>query len=159
MRFLILGVLALYVAATGNALQQAGAAVRTEYFVDLYRITVYDTDGTLTREDINSLRKPLRLTLDVLYDGQLPDIPDTWREELVPAVSDEQMATLRNAYADLKQGDRVVLVYRPHDGTVISVNGTPVVEDDGSELARATFDVWFGKNPVSAEIKADILRG
>lgn len=159
MRFIILTALGLYVAATGVTLQEAGSAVRTEYFVDLYRVTVFDSDGTLTREDLSAPDKPLRITLDVLYDGELPDIPETWSEELMPQIPAGDVAELRSAYKDLSEGDRVVVRFVPDEGTEIRLNGSLVISDPGYDLAKATLDIWFGRDPVSGDVKHEILRG
>lgn len=137
-------------------LRDAGTATRSMFFTDIYEVTVSDPDGRLTEADLNDESVPRKVTLNVLYDGSVPDIPEGWSEELEPALSEQRMSTVRSAYKDLEQGDTVVLAYEPGYGSVLRVNGDPVASG-GYELTAAFMDIWFGDTPVSEDIKSEIM--
>lgn len=153
---LLAALLALQPSVSG-AVQPAGTATRSMFFMDLYELTVMDTDGQLTQADLDDGASPKKLTVDVLYGGDLPDIPKGWTSELEPALSSGEMQTLRAAYRKLEKGDTIRAAYRPGTGTVVSVGGDVVLSSGGYELMAAFLDIWFGDTPVDDGIKDEFL--
>jgi hypothetical protein len=139
-----------------SGLQEAGTATRSMFFMDVYEVTVFDPDGNLTHADLDDESVPKRVVLDVLYGGDLPEIPEGWTSELEPALSDRRMATIRSAYRDLNEGDDIVLAYSPGVGSVLRVNGD-VVASGGYDLTAAFLDIWFGDTPVDEGIKSEFI--
>ena len=143
--------------SVSSEVQPAGTATRSMLFMDLYELTVMDADGQLTRADLDDDGQPKKLTVDVLYGGDLPDIPKGWTSELEPTLPSAEMRTLREAYRNLEKGDTIRAVYEPGYGTVVSVGGDVVLSPGGYALMGAFLDIWFGDTPVDDGIKDDFL--
>ena len=143
--------------SVSSEVQPAGTATRSMLLMDLYELTVMDTDGQLTRTDLDDDGAPKKLTVDVLYGGDLPDIPKGLTSELEPALPASDTETLRGAYRDLEKGDTIRAAYQPCYGTVISVGGDVVLSSGGYELMAAFLDIWFGDSPVDEGIKEEFL--
>ena len=140
-----------------NALKAAGSETRSMMLMDLYELSVFDADGRLTEADLADESQAFRIEIEVLYGGDVPDIPEGWSSELKPVLPDGEWADLRAGYENLSEGDRVVLAYDPDQGTVIEKNGEEVVREPGFKLTANTLDIWFGDTPVSEDIKAAFL--
>ena len=145
--------------SVSSEVQPAGTATRSMLFMDLYELTVMDADGQLTRADLDDEASPKKIEVDVLYGGDMPDIPKGWTSELEPALPDEKMEALRERYRSLEKGDVIRAAYEPGYGTVVSVGGDVVMSSGGYELMGAFLDIWFGDSPVSGDIKDALLSG
>lgn len=156
-RALVLSAAAVLLCAAAAPLKKVGSTVRSKLFFDLYRITIFDEDRDFDEADLTEGDEPLRVELDVLYGGDVPDIPEGWSEELVPRLPGREMTDLRRAYRSLGKGDRIVLHYDPETGTTIAKNGETIVDEPGFELTAATLDIWFGDSPVSSSVKSAFL--
>jgi hypothetical protein len=77
-------------------------------------------------------------------------------EELSPLAG--RLARIRDAYRDVKEGDRYALTYVPGVGTELSLNGSPLVTIEGADFARAYFSIWLGKKPLDEGFRRELLR-
>lgn len=147
------------VSVDGQTLQLAGHGTRTQwFFIELYRLGLYLPRDVRDPQAIQQPDVPKALHAQIRYDGSLPDrIPQAWRSELMPALTEQQQHALRRHYQTLSQGDVITITYAPGTGTVVRVNGTPIFEDTGHEVMAAFLDLWIGRNPVSEDLKQALL--
>lgn len=135
----------------------AAQTTRERWFVDLYRIALYATTPTPTPNGLRA-EAPKALRIEVLYGGDMPQsIPAQWKDELMPALSDNQVSRLRRAYAGLDEGDVVLIEYAPPIGTRILVNDRTVVSDPGEGPMQAFLDIFIGRDPISADLKRALI--
>jgi hypothetical protein len=123
-------------------------------------VTLALPHGVDSLEEAMSPNVAKAFRIDVLYGGRTGHrLPDVWRQELVAVLSEADMKTLRDAYADLAEGDVITIAYAPSEGTAVSIGGDPLLSDPHDELIEAFFDLWFGESPVSEDIKESLLEG
>jgi hypothetical protein len=60
--------------------------------------------------------------------------------------------------ADVHDGDMIALTWVPGRGLYTDVAGEPFPVIGNKGLAPSLFAIWFGPNPVSEELKRDLLR-
>jgi hypothetical protein len=58
----------------------------------------------------------------------------------------------------LKDGQAIDLIWLPAEGLLTVVNGESFPPLDNPELMTALWAIWFGKDPVSGDLKKDMLR-
>lgn len=145
-------------AADAGGLVLWGEAVRDKLGIAVYRLSLYLPERGLGAGAVASPDVAKVFRVEILYGGDLPEeVPDDWRAELVPATSDGQMAALRDAYADLSEGDVIRIAYAPGAGSTVAVNGRPVVEADGHAIAGAAGALWLGDDPAAPAVRDALL--
>jgi hypothetical protein len=141
-----------------SRLTLASQGTRERLFVNLYRVSLY---APTEAPDLNTLHRSgvaKALRIEVLYGGDMPEsIPSGWKEELLPRLNEQDLQKLRQAYAHLDEGDVVTVEYAPSTGTRIQVNGNMVLTDPGGTLMNGFIEIFLGRNPVSAELKNQLL--
>jgi hypothetical protein len=135
-----------------------GQGKREMLFIDLYSVALYLPQPMADVQAIRDSGIPKAFRLQFLYGGEKPDqIPASWREELLPALSPAQTQQLRDIYARLHQGDVLRVVYAPPSGTQLLVNEQPALSDRGHGLMSAFIDLFLGANPVSEDLRSALL--
>jgi hypothetical protein len=76
-------------------------------------------------------------------------------EELAPLRV--RLDQLRAAFRDARPGDRYALTYAPGRGTELSLNGEPLAQVEGADVARACFGIWLGAHPVDPGLRRALL--
>jgi len=78
--------------------------------------------------------------------------------------SKEQMGALKDRlkkfnamFADVAEGDQILMTYVPGKGTSVSIKGTEKGTVEGKDFADALFNVWLGRNPVQEDLKKALL--
>ena len=144
----------------GTRLQLVGCSVREKLWMDLYAVSLYLPQDMASVARMTDDQVPKLVRLDVTYDGQVPNgLPSQWRQRLQPQVSQQFMQTLESHYNNLRGGDTVQVSYAPGGGTTLSVNGNTIATRPGGDLMNTMMSLWVGANPVSQDIKRDLLRG
>jgi hypothetical protein len=144
-------------ASAEDDLKLVAREVREVLWQDLYAVAVWSHDGELSAEDIEDQSRPKVLALEVVYEGSLPEIPESWSHELRPELDEEQWQLLRDSYEELSTGETIFVSYRPEGGTRISRNGQVVLRDEGYGLMKGFFDIWFGEDPISDDFRAEFI--
>ncbi len=70
-----------------------------------------------------------------------------------------RLALIKDAYAEVRSGDRYTLTYVPGEGTELALNGKSLGVISGSDFARAYYQIWFGERPLSKRFKREVLTG
>jgi hypothetical protein len=79
-------------------------------------------------------------------------------------LSAEQMARIRvsmqqlhASYRSVIAGDRSSLTYIPNKGTTFTLNGSQLITIPGKEFAQCYLDIWLGAQPISVELRDQLL--
>ncbi|MCQ8184964.1 chalcone isomerase family protein [Parvularcula maris] len=145
-------------AAQEDHLTLVNREVREVMWKDLYAVAVWSEDGELTEDDLYDDSRPKRLAVEVIYDGALPDIPESWSHELKPELSEEQWKLLADGYRTLEKGDKIVVTYDPETGTEMVQGEQDVLSDEGYGLMKGFLDIWFGEDPISEDFREEFIQ-
>jgi hypothetical protein len=147
------------VTVDGQTLVLNGYGTREALAIDLYTAALYLPRPMSDADEIEDPALAKAFRIEVVYQGALPDeIPETWREELLPPLNEGQAAALRRAYRTLARGDVITVSYAPGSGTTVALNGEAVLRDPGHGLIAGCLDLWLGPDPVSEDLRARLLR-
>ncbi len=69
----------------------------------------------------------------------------------------ERLEKLADAIPDLKEGQKLTIVYVPGKGTHLEGTGVKEFNAPGKDFADALFQVWLGKVPVDEDLKNGML--
>lgn len=149
---------------SGQTLSRVGQAEREELLIDLYKVTLYLPDrhagaAHATRMDhVTRDSVPKAFLVEITYDGNVPnEIPESWSEELLPPLPAHKDKVMRQTYEGLKTGDKLLITYRPGEGTSLKLNGETFLSDPGSGLMAGFVDVFLGPDPVSDDVREGLL--
>lgn len=95
---------------------------------------------------------PAHRFVQATVDGISRNVDDATLERLQPRI-----AAFNALYEDIEPGDRYSLSYLPGRGTELRKNGQPRGVVAGAEFASALFAIWFGANPLSDELRRELL--
>jgi hypothetical protein len=144
----------------GQELGLAGCAPREVLWRDVYALGLYLPRAQTTVGYIRDPSTAKALRLKVAYEGDVPDeLPDKWQEALRRAYSQDLVRTLQGHYRTLKTGDTLTASYAPGRDTTILLNGEPIISKPGHGLMDALLGLWIGRDPVSEDMRREILAG
>jgi hypothetical protein len=151
--------------------QVTGTGVRKKMMFKVYAAALY-VDGsvplppppleTLSVDDL-----PRRLVMTFLRDVDEEKIQEAYREGLIdkvwkaqpgPELADQVDSFLDYFKGGVRKGESIELTYLPGEGlyTVVGGKPKPVVADPN--IARGVWRVWLGNEPVSQELRRDLVR-
>lgn len=146
----------------GHELILSGQGLREKFLINLYGVGLYVADLPV---DVGSLRRPglaKAFRIDVTYSRreQPVEVPQDWREELIPpGLASTEARVLHAAFGDLGEGDRIFITYVPDGGSAVELNERLVLRAPGHGLIDAYIDLWLGETPLSEELEDSLLRG
>jgi len=149
---------------TGISLRlQNAALLRYKVVFRGYVVGLYLPDGADPGSALGKV--PKRLEFQYFWKIPGPAFADAGEEILARNVDAPTLASLRErlerirqAYRDVKPGDRYALTYRPGSGTELSYNGAPLLVVEGDDFASAYFSIWLGPRPLDEGLKKSLLR-
>lgn len=140
----------------------AGAGRLTYWGLAVYDASLWVTPG-FRREALGS--HAFALELHYLRAFSAADIARRSIEEMRRAGSfSPQQAqrwgdALRQAFPDVKKGDRILGVHRPGVGARFFYNGSPSGEIADPQFARLFFAIWLGPATSEPALRAALLEG
>jgi hypothetical protein len=153
------------VEAGGATLRLNGAGVRTKFFVKVkvYVGALYLAAPASDPAAILSADAPWTVRMHFLRDVDRKSILDTFREgfennskeklpELLPLLD-----RVAPAIADVKEGQVMVVSYRPGTGVTVGLEGGAQATVEGRTLADALLRNWLGKEPADSDLKEKML--
>jgi len=84
--------------------------------------------------------------------GIARNVDATTLEKLRPGID-----RINALYEDVSPGDRYSLTYLPGEGTELALNGRAVGRVEGAELSAALFAIWLGDDPLSEDLRDQLL--
>lgn len=146
------------ITVAGEELVRAGQGERKKWFIGLYKVGFYVPRGRTILSAAADRSVPKAFRIQVTYEGELPDeVPRQWQQQLLPPLDGAQARALNEMYARLRGGDVVMVRYVPGDGTRLSRNGAHVLSTPEYRFMAAFVDLFLGANPVSEDLRAELL--
>lgn len=143
----------------GERLGLAACAEREVLWIDVYDLGLY-LDGSVTPAQVRDPSAAKAVRVRVVYGGDPPDrLPRAWREALAAAYPDEFVRRFEDHYRSIGPDDTLTAAYAPGGGTTILHNGEPVLAEPGHRLMDVLLGLWIGPDPVSREMRRDLLAG
>jgi hypothetical protein len=133
--------------------------------VDVYLAGLYVTQRSRDGEQIANSDQPklmrLRFVRDVTQKEMAEAISDGFERSAGAAHPKlkERIDRFTAALPQLKEGDTLILSYRPQRGVEVSFGGKRLVEIPGRDFATALFRIWLGSKPPNAGLRTGLLGG
>jgi chalcone isomerase-like protein len=141
------------VSVNGQNLVLNGAGIRKKFFIKVYVGALYLAAKQSDAAAIFAADAPRRMVMHFVYSVGKDKIAEGWEEGLrdnTPNASPEVQAnfkTLASWMEDIKDGQEVVLIYLPGNGTTVVVNGHAKGTLSGKATADAILATWIGPKP------------
>ncbi|SMF80888.1 Chalcone isomerase-like [Tistlia consotensis] len=146
-------------ALAGGPLARAGEAVRSLLWIDLYRVTLYLPESRRPAPPLDQPDLAKAFRVEVLYDGDLPDrIPADWADKLLPALEPADRLRLKRSYRGLSAGDELLFSFFPGRGTLMEVDGRPVIATRDDRFMKAIVALFAGPDATSSQVREALLR-
>lgn len=138
-------------------LQLLGDGIRSEYFIDVYHVSLYSDASSIDEIQISDISHHVAVRIKVLTDV-LPDTPPPyWMDLFDELLNQKQFSLFIDSYSKLKSGDVLAINYIPEIGTHIYMKKKKLLVIKNNELIGAVVKGFIGKNPVSDDLKESIL--
>lgn len=135
---------------------------RYRRIIRAYRAALYLGEGVSPTQVLADVPKRLELSYCLGIDGA--DFGPAAEQIMERMLSPEQMAALRprlerlhSSYLTVREDDRYALTNVPGRGLELALNGRPIITIPGSDFQRAYFAIWFGRAPLSAHLRDELL--
>lgn len=147
-----------------QTLQLNSAGVRTKFIFDIYVASLYTSGPVKKLSDIN-LQQPVSMMMHFVYDEvEKEKLTDAWDEGFEDNLSAVELNKLRTKinkfntmFDTVVKGDVVALDYLPLTGTRVSINNTEKGIVEGEEFYQSLLLIWLGDEPVTQELKEQLL--
>ncbi|HET6923095.1 MAG TPA: chalcone isomerase family protein [Anaeromyxobacteraceae bacterium] len=149
----------------GVTLKLNGAGIRTRTFlkVKVYLGALYLPVPASDPAAILAAGAPWVVRMHFLRDVDRKSMLDAYREgfeknsrEKLPEIL-PLFDRVAPAIADVKEGQVMVVSYRPGAGTTVGVEGGPQATVEGKVLADGLLGNWLGKEPADSDLKEAML--
>ncbi len=70
----------------------------------------------------------------------------------------ERVDQINAVYRTVGKGDRSALSYTPGEGTILWINGEPMITIEGADFAQLYFRIWLGEKPISKAMRDALLQ-
>jgi hypothetical protein len=145
-----------------------GAGLRTKLFVNVYVAGLYLAEKKTSTGEVLALPGAKRVSMrlmrtlsakqlvDALDEGIRDNTPAAERESLKGRVG--ELTAIMSSLGSAKEGDLIALDWMPGTGTLVVLNGEargkPIA---GEDFYRALLRIWLGDDPVSKDLKKNLL--
>ena len=140
-----------------------GAGVRTKYFIKLYVSALYVPETTTNAQEIidQNVESAVRLKLTsglVTRDKFIETVRDGFKVSSEGKASQSEIDDFMKLFTDeFKEGDDIILIYKPESGVEVYMNGKHLGGTKGLEFKKALWGIWLGKSPVNEKLKSSML--
>jgi hypothetical protein len=149
----------------GTVLLLNGVGVRSKFFFKIYAAGLYLESKSSTTEEILAQDGGKRVVMHFLYsEVGRDDLVEAWNAGFTANGTAEQLASLAEEIAafnqlfdTVKEGDRIVLDYRPGTGTSVTVRDEVKGVVAGKPFNDLLLSIWLGKEPVAEDLRAGLL--
>jgi hypothetical protein len=150
-------------------LTAVGSGVRKQLLFKVYEIAVYAEtgvdlgpnpdrtmiEGRFARHlKLRFLRSTTGEKVCEAYENGFARVLDT----VSPRLAEDKARLLGFFENGVEEGNVIELTWIRGDGLYVHIEGSGMPRIDNDELARAMFAIWFGDEPVSGDLKRDMLR-
>jgi hypothetical protein len=140
-----------------------GAGLRTKYFFSLYVAALYVPERTSDAQAIIDQNKESAIRLKILSNKVTRDkFVETVKEGFATSsdgkASPKEIEDFMKLFnVEFKEGDEVILLYKPESGVEAYMNGKHLGGAKGLEFKRALWSIWLGKTPADEAVKKAML--
>ncbi len=152
-------------APDGVSLRLNGAGIRYKFFFKIYVAELYMEHPAVDAEKVIADQGQKKVVMHFIYSEVGKDkLVEGWNEGFHANLSPNQFAALQerinsfNAMFDtVKSGDEISLDYIPGQGTQVTIRGQVKGVVAGKDFNDALLSIWLGKEPVSDELRKELL--
>lgn len=149
----------------GRQLVLNGAGIRSKFIFKIYVGALYLEEKANSTEAVLSLQGPKQMVMTFLYDEVGRDkLVDGWLDGFQKNLSEEQLArlqpritTFNTLFSTVKEGDVITLAYQPGQGTRVLYNGVEKGVVPGKDFNDALLKIWLGPEPVTSDLRDELL--
>ena len=140
-----------------------GLGLRKKLFIKVYVAGLYLPAKQTTGAGVLGGDTVRHLEMEFLRGVSAGQLAGAWGECLEanrPDASEQLKADferLNQGMQDVETKDRMVVTYRPDQGTKVSIRDRAVAEVEGKAFADALFSCWVGDHPPSEDFKEGLL--
>ncbi len=153
------------VQANGTTLHLNGAGIRYKFFFKIYIAALYLEKISSDAEQVIQSDGGKQMVMHFLYDEvEKDDLIEAWNDGFEENGSPAQLAELSgqiaafNALFDtVKAGDTIILDYIPGTGTSVAIRGENKGTIAGKPFNDLLLSIWLGKEPVSDDLRDNLL--
>jgi hypothetical protein len=146
----------------GDSLVLNGIGIReaTVFNVDVYVAGLYVKAKTKSAAAVIDAKNPKKILMHFVRDVEAGDITEAYTEGFKKNGGKSMAARVKklNSWVvDMKEGDRMAIVYVPGKGTHLTVKGKKTASVAGDKFAEVLFKIFFGPNPPNSGLKDGML--
>lgn len=151
--------------ADGVELTLNGAGIRSKFVFKVYIAGLYLQNPASESGAVIADPGYKQMLMHFLYDEvEKEKLVDAWNEGFEANLTKEQQKLLalqieqfNGMFATVKEGDTILIDYLPGQGTRVTVAGQEKGIIAGKEFSDAVFSIWLGKEPVTEDLKKELL--
>lgn len=147
----------------GTKLIYNGAGLREKFGFDLYVAALYLKAQTIDGGKVISGNEIQVINIKLVSDKVTRDKFNSTVKEGFAKVSDgkasqAEIDKFTGFFSDaFKDGDDILLIYKPGKGTAVMVNGAYKGLVEGLDFKKALFSIWLGATPADKKLKGKML--
>ena len=151
----------------GTTLVLNGAGIRKKLFFKIYIAELYLEKRQEVAKDAIADEGSKRVVMHFLYEKVGKDkIVEGWNDGFVNNNESEMLNALQSRIdlfnkmfqEDMVEGDKVFFDYIPGKGTSVNIKGSIKGTIVGKDFNDALLSIWLGGNPVSSDLRQDLLQ-
>jgi hypothetical protein len=152
---------------SGTDLTLNGLGLRKATFlkISVYVGALYVTAPSRDPNVLLGSDAPQELILQFVRGVGVEDLRKAWAEGFEHAVPQpsasfqKRIATLSAWMSDMKTGDRLIFIRKPHEGVQVGINTAVQGTIDGDDFSHALLSIWLGPTPPNEDLKTGLLGG
>lgn len=146
----------------GSSLVLNGIGIReaTVFNVDVYVAGLYVKAKTKSAAAVIDSKNPKKILMHFVRDVEAGDITKAYTdgfEKNGGKAMAAKVKKLNSWVVDMKEGQRMAIVYVPGKGTHLTVKGKKTGTVAGDKFAEVLFKIFFGPNPPNSDLKEGML--
>ncbi|MFT6502683.1 MAG: hypothetical protein ACJASQ_002810 [Crocinitomicaceae bacterium] len=147
----------------GTKLLYNGAGLREKYTIDLYVAALYLPNQTMNGATVLNNDEIQVIEIKIVSDKVTREkfnssVKDGFAKASDGKASTSDISKFTGFFsAEIKDGDDILMIYKPGKGTAVMINGAYKGLVEGLEFKKALFSIWLGSTPVDKKLKSKML--
>ena len=140
-----------------------GSGLREKYFIDLYVGALYlqnqssDANAIINGNEEMCIRIKI-VSNKVTRDKFVETVKEGFAKSSAGKASSDEISAFMEAFSkSFKDGDDIILIYKPNDGVQVIMNGEKLGSQKGLEFKKALWGIWLGDTPADSGLKNAML--
>lgn len=139
-----------------------GIREATIFNVNVYVAGLYLEKKTTSAAAVIDPKAPKKILMHFVRDVGVDDIRGAYVEGFEKNGGkglEGKVKKLNSWMTDIKEGDRMSLIYEPGKGVTVSIKGKAKGTIAGDKFAKVLYSIYFGPNPPNSDLKEGMLKG